>query len=154
MCGGRRGLQYKAPDFSLIAPDGFLAIMPSLPNRKCLYHSPFCFLFFLFFFFLKPGFEQRVWKKNPPVCQRVAGTLCIKISVQVERHKIRSVSLRCIINTPLFISLPIESVHNKMLPRMKYLCNFLALHVVKKKNGKKGNRTKVGVTHSQLAAAW
>lgn len=92
-----------------------------------------------------PAFEQRAWKS--PVCQRVAGTLCIKISAQVERHKIRSVSPHCIINTPLFISLPIESVHNKMLPCMKYLCNFLALHVEKAIE-------KLGVTHWQLVTEW
>lgn len=76
-----------------------------------------------------------------------SGALCIKISVQVERHKIRSVSPHCIINTSLFISLPIESVPKKMLPPMKYWYNFLALHVEKVIK-------KLGVTHWQRVAEW
>lgn len=60
-----------------------------------------------------------------------SGALCIKISAQVEKHKIRSVSPHCIINTPLFISMPIESVQKKMLPPIKYWYNFLPLHVEK-----------------------
>lgn len=79
------------------------------------------------------------------MCQRVAGTLCIKISAQVERHKIRSVSPRCIINRPLFISLPIESAHNKTLPCIKYSCNFPALHVEKAIEK---------LTHEQLVKEW
>lgn len=45
------------------------------------------------------------------------------------------------------MSLPIESVHNKMLPCMKYLCNFLALHVGEAIE-------KLGVTHWQSVTEW
>lgn len=67
------------------------------------------------------SFFLRLWTKSMKTSCVLESSeaLCIKISVQVERHKIRSVSPHCIINTPLFISLPIESVHKKMLPPMK-----------------------------------
>lgn len=78
-------------------------------------------------------FLSRLWTKSVKTSCVLESSraLCIKISAQVERRKIRSVSPYCIINTPLFISLPIEFMCKKMLLPINYWWNFLALHVEK-----------------------